>query len=192
MNSRTKATLIAILIVVLGGFALYTSYYKAPAPIVVEDIQYGTDPIVPQTLVIPKLGIEAVVEHLGKNAVGNMSVPKKYEDVSWYEPGYKPGEQGNAAIAGHVDNSLGLHGVFFNLKEIEVGDDVFVKDEAGNTLRFRVTDKKIYEYESAPLSDIFGKTEKKRLNLITCIGEWDSRAKTYRERLIVHTELVEG
>lgn len=194
MKMKQKKVLYLILIlVVLGTGAYFVNYYFVSEPYVAleENAVYSTDPLIPNTLIIPKLKIEAPVEHLGKNAAGNMAVPKKYDEVSWYSPGFAPGEKGNAAIAGHVDNSLGLHGVFYNLHTLVVGDDVYIRDESGKTSHFKVVDIKRYEYNSAPLGEIFGTSDKKRLNLITCIGEWDASVKSYRERLIVHTELVE-
>jgi hypothetical protein len=54
--------------------------------------------------------------------------------------------------------------------------------------QFVVVDKKRYPYDTTALDDVFGPTSKQRLNLITCIGEFDQNAGTHSERLVVFTE----
>jgi len=49
---------------------------------------------------------------------------------------------------------------------------------------------KLLPYNSEPQVEIFGPTDKKRLNLITCNGEWIQSLKTYSDRLVVFTEQI--
>ncbi|WP_142953504.1 class F sortase [Bacillus sp. es.034] len=44
--------------------------------------------------------------------------------------------------------------------------------------------------KTAPLRKIFGPTEKRMLNLITCTGYFDHDIHNYVERLVAYTELV--
>ncbi|ACZ41485.1 peptidase C60 sortase A and B [Thermobaculum terrenum ATCC BAA-798] len=136
-----------------------------------------------------RLDVDAAVEYVGLTPDGAMDVPKKWEDVAWYRLGPVPGQQGNAVIAGHLDSTTGP-AVFWKLKDIRIGDVVSVIDEDGHKINFKVTKIQSYFDEDAPLYDIFGPTDKSRLNLITCDGSWDPKAKRYDKKLVVFTEKI--
>jgi len=146
----------------------------------------------PKHLLIPKLNIDADVQHLGITKNGNMAAPSNFTDVSWYKLGTVPGKVGSAVIAGHEDNAISLDGVFKHLEDLKVGDDVYVVGENGEKLHFHVTGSKIYPYNlsGAELEKIFSAKDKARLNLITCTGVWLKEAKTNDNRLVIYTELV--
>jgi LPXTG-site transpeptidase (sortase) family protein len=143
----------------------------------------------PARLIIPALDIDAVVQHVGRNAKGSMAVPTNYTDVGWYRQGPRPGQSGSAVIDGHVNNGLGLSGVFERLHELKAGDDVYVRREDGTRIHFVVTGSRSYPYTEAPTEVIFNPAGSERLNLITCDGDWLPEAKTYDERLVVFTKL---
>ena len=150
--------------------------------------------IVPVKILIPRLDIEAKIQAVGKTTAGNMgtsSGTNKYNEVAWYKGGASPGEIGNAVIAGHLDNGYGLSAVFKRLSDLEVGDSIFTVDSAGAVSQFRVIKKAFYGLDSAPLSDIFGYSNRANLNLITCDGAWISSERQYDKRLVVYTTLVE-
>ncbi len=142
----------------------------------------------PSQLTIPKLSIQAPIEKTGLTNDGQMGVPDNGNDVAWFEPGTKPGNEGNAVIAGHVDDKEGP-AVFYNLHKLDKGDEIFVSDESGNVLTFVVTNKEAYPREDAPLREIFGPTFDHQLNLITCTGLFDRQNKTHEGRLVVYTKL---
>ncbi|HUO50200.1 MAG TPA: class F sortase [Candidatus Paceibacterota bacterium] len=144
----------------------------------------------PARLIIPSIGINAAIQNAGINAQGNMQVPSNFTDVAWYKYGAVPGQVGSAVIDGHVDNGLGLDGVFKHLADVNVGDDVFVQTRGGQQLHFVVTDIEVYPYTQAPSLLIFGQKDAARLNLITCDGTWVKGKDTYNERLVVFTRLV--
>ena len=84
-------------------------------------------PGVPVRLKIPSIKVDAAVEHVGLTADGAMDVPKDYDNTAWYRLGPRPGEPGNAAIAGHVDSSKkNGRAVFWDLTKLKPGDEVFV------------------------------------------------------------------
>ncbi len=144
----------------------------------------------PLSLSIPIINVEANVVSVGKTRGGNMAVPEKYEDTGWYRYGYGPGTAGNSVIAGHLDNGGGKPAVFYDLGKLRIDDRVYVTNEAGEKLEFKVTGMSLYDYKNAPLELIFGPTDKIRLNLITCDGVWLPAEKIYDERLVVFTEFV--
>lgn len=146
--------------------------------------------IKPSSLSIPKLDLEAPIKEFGLDRKGNMELPDNGKDVAWFEPGFQPGEKGNAVLAGHVDDEK-KPAVFFELNELEPGDEIQLQDEDGTILTFVVREKVAYQKDDAPLRTIFGPGEKRMLNLITCTGYFDREIHNYVERLVVYTELVE-
>ncbi len=146
--------------------------------------------LTPLSLLIPELGIDASVEHVGVNARGTMAVPSSYGTVAWYKEGTKPGDIGNAVIAGHLDNSLGLSGIFESLNRLTIGDTLSVAGENGERLTFVVKEIAVYKASEAPAQVIFGGDSTSRnLVLITCNGAWDGNARSYDKRLVVIAEL---
>lgn len=131
--------------------------------------------------------MDAKVEPFGLDSSGAMEVPEDGETVAWFEPGTKPGSNGNAVFAAHVDDYTGP-AVFFDLKELNPGDEVHVND-GERTLTFVVTHKEAYPYNEAPLRKIYGPSNKQRLNLITCTGLYDRKTNNHEQRLVVYTEL---
>ena len=146
-------------------------------------------PLVPESLSIPSIGVTAQVEKVGKKIDGSMATPQKFEDVAWYSLGSKPGEAGNAVIAGHVNNALTKTGVFEHLGSVKLGDMVSVSDAQGHTLRYKVTDIEEYPADAAPAASIFAVSGPSQLVLITCDGEWVSKDKTFSKRLVVFAQL---
>lgn len=146
----------------------------------------------PARLRVPKLGIDAFVQYVGVNAKGNMAAPSNFADVGWYKYGTVPGFLGSAVITGHVDNALGLPGVFKDLGEMHIGDEFFVETASGEEKRFRVVEVQAYPYTLVPLKVLFSRSDLPRLNLITCSGKWLQGERSYDERLVVYAELVSG
>lgn len=146
--------------------------------------------ITPHRLIIPSLHIDAPVTPVGKNRVGNMAVPEDYDTVAWYKPGYQPGEVGNAVLAGHLDDSLGRAGVFEQLGKLEIGETFSIVNKEGEELTFRVTEKNVYDYRTAPLEEIFGPSDTSSVHLISCQGEWLNELNTYRDRTVITGEFV--
>jgi sortase (surface protein transpeptidase) len=143
----------------------------------------------PQTLIIPSLGLQAYVENVAKTPNGAMDVPSRSEDVAWYRLGPRPGEPGNAVIAGHLDTDKGP-AIFEKLHTLVPGDAIEVRDDAGITRHFRVTRTVTYDLDTAPITEIFGKADGIYLNLITCGGKWNEQRKRYEERVVVYTEVI--
>lgn len=159
-----------------------------PTEIEVREVSEGDHPI---RLRIPHLEIDAHVQEVGTNALGNMAAPNNFTDVGWYRYGTPPGFLGSAVMTGHVDNALALAGVFKHLKELQIDDDVYVTKKEGGELHFKVTEIQTYPYDMVPLDTLFSRHDVPRLNLVTCSGMWLSHERSYDERLIIYTELVD-
>jgi len=147
-------------------------------------------PLVPVHIRVPSIGVNAAVEAVGVKADGAMATPTRLADVAWYSPGSKPGNKGSAVFAGHVNNSVGLPGVFSKLSEIEVGDPIIVEGSHGERLQYEVVETATYPADQAPKEEIFKTTGPSQLVLITCEGDWDSTERTYEDRLVVVARLL--
>lgn len=146
-------------------------------------------PFVPMRLVAPSIGIDAQVEQVGLNQSGNMRAPTSVSTVAWYKDGPRPGESGNTVIAGHLNNAIGLSGVFERLGDLRVGDTVTVEGQSG-TARYIVRALTVYDAEAAPTERIFATEGPSMLILITCDGAWDHGTRSYDKRLVVEAELL--
>jgi sortase (surface protein transpeptidase) len=144
----------------------------------------------PVRLKIPSVGIDAAVENVGLTEDGAMESPQDYFDVGWYQLGYRPGQVGNAVMAGHIDSAKFGAAVFYPIRSLKPGALVYVIDEEGFEIAFRVMGVTVYPDSDAPISDIFGPADTANLNLITCVGTFDRSAGQYDQRLVVYTTLV--
>ena len=143
-------------------------------------------------LVVTSVGINAHMENVGIDSAGNMDVPPHLAYVGWYEYGTQIGDVGSAVIAGHVDNGLGFPAVFFKLKQLKVGDDVFVTANRTDQLHFVVTDVSNYPLVTAPSDSIFNdKSGDRIIRLITCDKVMRSDGTYgYDNRIVVTAKLV--
>jgi sortase A len=146
--------------------------------------------VVPTSLSIPAIEVNTEVMNVGLLENGQMGVPSDFMKVGWFKPGAMPGERGNSVLAGHVDSKTGP-AIFFYLNKLEKGDEVIVTGENGEKLTFIVRDKKVFPKDNAPVSEIFGYTSRRMLNLITCTGTFDRNQGGHIDRLVVYTELKE-
>lgn len=145
----------------------------------------------PILLSIPSIGITAPVEQVGLDEYKRMDVPKDVNNVGWYNLGFKPGEKGNAVMAGHLDTQTGAPAIFFNLAQLNIGDTIYVTDEQGKKYIFKVVDKQTYDTDNVPLVYIFGESAIPRLNLITCEGIFNTELRNYSKRTVIYSELVD-
>ena len=148
-----------------------------------------TPALVPVTLIIPKLKIQAPVEQVGLTPTNNMDVPKDAADAAWYMHGPKPAEEGNAVISAHYDTPTGKPALFYYLNKLEVGDGVEVISNNAVHSTFVVTEKSTIPYDTFPNEFVFKSKPGRNLNLITCSGIWDPRKKIYSDRIVVYTTL---
>lgn len=149
------------------------------------------DEALPVHLRVPSVAIDAPIEQVGTLANGAMGTPiqNPWVDAGWYSDGPHPGAQGSAVIDGHLDRPGGSAAVFWYLRNVHVGDAVYVTEKDGQQLRFHVTRIAYYTPQDAPLQDIFGNSSGIYLNLITCAGDWIPDQHQTTLRLVVYTTL---
>jgi LPXTG-site transpeptidase (sortase) family protein len=145
----------------------------------------------PARLFIPAIGINASIEKVDVTSDGDLAVPTQnpWEDVGWYESGPYPGEHGSAVIDGHLDRPGGYPAVFWQLRDLQVGNKVIVIDTYGKTFRFHVTGIVFYSPQDAPIEQIFANNSGIYLNLITCAGDWIASQHQTTLRLVIYTTL---
>jgi sortase A len=143
---------------------------------------------IPSRLQIPKINVDAPVEQVGLDSQGRMGVPKVAADVAWYDLGPKPGQAGDAAIAGHLDWTTGP-AVFWHLSDLKVGDSIQVLSADGTKLEYRVALVRSVAYNSTP-PHVFDTSGNPQLTLITCAGTWDKQHGTYTNRLVINADPV--
>ncbi len=156
-------------------------------PTKIPEAVYG----IPKTLQIAKINVNSPVESVGQDQQKAMDVPKDSDDAGWYDLGVKPGEKGSAVLDGHLDKSSGAPAVFWNVSKLEVGDKIIVRDDLGHDHTFAVTEKAQYPYNDFPLQKVFGATDKRMLNLISCNGQWNTATKNYSHRTVIYSQLAE-
>jgi sortase (surface protein transpeptidase) len=143
----------------------------------------------PARLTIDRIGVDARVVAVGVAADGTMEVPAA-QDVGWYRFGPAPGAPGSAVLAAHVDFD-GEEGAFFRLRELGPGDAVVVTAADGGTQRYVVTERRQVPKLDLTDSGVFDRTGPPRLTLITCGGEFDRDARSYRDNVVI-TAAPEG
>jgi len=145
----------------------------------------------PVEISIPAQGIDAPVERVGLLTNGAMAVPQFVSDAGWLESGSAPGSVGNAVIGGHLDGITGQPGAFWALGRLRSGDAIIVTTASGRQLRFAVVRTGRYDRQAVPLVAVFGPSKEANLNLLTCAGPYLQDHRTYRDRLVVYTRLVD-
>lgn len=157
---------------------------------VVKNEKQAEEGIIPTHIQIPSIDVDAVIESVGVLDNGEMGVPEDPLKAGWFEPGTQPGNRGNVVIAGHVDSHTGP-AVFYHLDEMKKGDEITVTDKSGEEKTYVVQKLESYPQYNAPIEQIFGSTNEKRLNLITCTGEFIRDKGGHQDRLVVYSTLKE-
>ena len=92
-------------------------------------------------------------------------------------------------LAAHVDWKH-EKGVFDDLRKLKPGDEVTVDRNDGIRANFRVSRVAQYPKNSFPTDEVYGDVEGPQLRLITCGGEFNPGAKSYRDNIVVYADLV--
>jgi hypothetical protein len=143
----------------------------------------------PVALIIPDIGVQTRLIHLGLTASGALQVPPTTAVAGWYTGSSRPGAIGPAVIAGHIDSYVGP-GIFFRLSQLRPGDHVYVRRADGTLVDFRVTAVRSYAKDRFPTLAVYGPTPDAELRLITCGGTFDPQLKSYLSNTVVYAVQV--
>lgn len=159
----------------------------------------GPPPAVPVRLSIPRLYVDAPIVALGVNEDDIPEVPNTGEEVAWYDFSASPGRDNNAVLSGHVDwrtrNGDPIPGVFYRLREAEIGDALQIDLEDGTVVQYRVTGNVATKFDDPNVLKAMGPASKDVVTLITCGGTWfndpsSAYGGNYSHRIIVRAERV--
>ncbi len=194
-----------LLIVALLGFILFVVFFlnfipknstQGSSELFVENVavlssQEQVSVGLPVRLKIPSINVNSSIEYVGLTSDGAMDVPEDRNEVAWFDIGPRPGEEGNAVIAGHYGWENNIPAVFNDLHKLVIGDQILVEDDKGVIITFVVRKIRTYDKDEVIL-DVFDSNNGKgsRLNLITCTGDWNEAEETRSDRLIIYTDKV--
>jgi sortase A len=193
---KKSLTLVGLLLLIPTTVGFCAVLYDALHPAEENEIEIAQEMapgpgVLPSKLVIPRLEIKGDIQKVGINIHGNVSAPASYYTIGWYKLGPKPGAAGISLLDGHVNNGLGLNGVFADLDKIQKGDKIEILSADGSTLHFTVYATSTLDYTSR-LSDLtpLHKGEGSEIALMTCEGHWVQASKTYDKRIVVLAKLT--
>src|SRR3989304_6581401 len=154
----------------------------------------------PARIAIPSIGVDAAVQAMGRDSQNYPAVPDSGSDVAWDTFTAPPGRGNNAVFSGHVDwyywGEPG-EGVFYHLRELQIGDEITVGLKDGPQLRYRVTGNVAVAYDDPDIGRVMDPTSSDVVTLITCGGTWlrdysNPNGGNYSHRVVVRAERVSG
>lgn len=150
----------------------------------------GLERSVPERIRIPRIAVDAPFMGLSVGPSGMLDAPPPDDRnlVGWWQEGVTPGELGTSIVAGHVDTRTGP-AVFLLLPTLKAGDTVDIVREDGSTATFVVDSVENFSKASFPNDRVYADTPDAQLRLITCGGEYDRKAKDYKENVVVFAHL---
>jgi len=148
----------------------------------------AVDSAPPERLRVPWLGIDIAVGRLGLDSRGALEVPPEADEIGWFEEGTTPGLPGAAVFTGHVDSQEGP-GVFYNLALLPQGAEIYVERADGSELVFEVRHVAAYPKEKLPTARVYS-SPTPTVRLVTCGGDWDDDAQSYRDNVVAYAQLV--
>ena len=144
------------------------------------------------SLEAPTIGVDAPLVAVGfvesGRYAGQMEVPADVAEIGWYEYGGTFGA-GNTVLAGHISRP-GERGVFYSLKDLQLGDPVIVKADS-RAVTFTVTRVAAYPKTEFPAEDVFIGDGTPALVLVTCGGVFDQGVRSYVDNVIVWLEATD-
>ncbi|MDA3624704.1 class F sortase [Saccharopolyspora sp. WRP15-2] len=150
-----------------------------------EVLEPVPDGEVPQRIRMPSVGVDAPVQPVLLGPDQQLDVPESPAVVGWWSAGAAPGSRaGTVVLAGHVDTRSAGPGAFFEVADLNPGEIVEVIS-ASRTTRYRVEALRSYPKDFLPM-DVFERTGRPRLVLITCGGRFDDGIRQYEDNVVAY------
>jgi sortase (surface protein transpeptidase) len=155
-------------------------------PTASELANYIVAPTLPRYLIIPKLGVDALILPVGINVGGSLGTPDNVFNTAWYDESSKPGQKGAMLIDGHI-SSWTTHGVFYGLNTLLPGNIIDVQGGNGAIFTYKVVKTQVYDSNNVNMGAALSPIDptKPGLNLISCTGKVISGTSEFNERIIV-------
>jgi hypothetical protein len=140
---------------------------------------------------VSQAGVSAAVQRVDTGPGGVLELPADPGVTGWWVSGALAGEvYGSVVLAGHIDSRERGVGFFARLLETAPGDRI---ELSGAGLGQAYVVRSNAEVDKDALStgtDIFDRTVKGRLVLLTCTGTFDPRTRHYDHNLVVIADPV--
>lgn len=160
-------------------------------PVVTEVAQYIVAPDKPRYLMIPKVGVDARIISVGLDDQGALKTPANIYDTAWFNQSSLPGQTGAMLIDGHV-SSWKAHGVFFNIKNLVVGDVIKIQRGDDTVFKYEVVKVQFYDADNVDMvaATMSADANRPGLNLITCTGDIIAGTYLFTQRVVVFAVLI--
>ncbi|MDQ0797856.1 class F sortase [Streptomyces sp. B1I3] len=145
----------------------------------------------PERISIRDIAVDAPFTPLSIGSSGRLDAPPADDKnlVGWFKDGATPGERGTSVVAGHVDTKTGP-AVFLYLRTLKKGSAVDITREDGVVATFKVDTVETFSKADFPSDRVYDDNGTAQLRLITCGGEYDKRAKDYKDNVVVFAHLA--
>lgn len=152
---------------------------------------YTVGPTLPRYILIPKLGVKAIVRPLGLTAAGALEAPDNIYDTGWFNGSAKPGQPGVTVIDGHV-SSWTAKGVFHDLVTLKIGDQIQIQRGDGALINYQISKSQTYTNTAVDMNAVLNPINPKKsgLNLITCTGEVIKGTNEFNKRVVVFAQQI--
>jgi hypothetical protein len=161
-----------------------------PAPVSLSQARREPAVASPERISIPAIKLSASIVPVDLQPDGSLAAPENFSLAGWYTGATVPGEPGPSVIVGHVDSYRGP-AVFFRLHELVPGQPIVITTTDNTTRTFIVERLGQYSREHFPTAEVYGSTSLRALRLITCGGQFDPVARSYRDNIVVFARLAE-
>jgi len=142
----------------------------------------------PTRLVIPAIGVTTPLIRLGLTPAGSLQAPASATVAGWYTGSPRPGAIGSSVIGGHIDSRHGP-AVFFRLRLLRPGNQIYVRRADGTIAVFRVYAVQQYPKARFPTGSVYGPAPGAQLRLITCGGTFDPATGHYLGNIVVYATM---
>lgn len=154
-----------------------------------EPVVLADEEPTPVGIRIPAIGVDASMIPLGLRADRSIEVPEDFAQTGWWADGPEPGEPGPAVVLGHVDSRSGP-AVFFDLRNLQPGDEVVIDRADGTSVVYQVDRLEQHPKDDFPTDAVYGPTSDVQLRLVTCGGEFDRSVRSYDDNIVVFASLA--
>ncbi|MET9022711.1 sortase [Actinopolymorpha sp. NPDC004070] len=125
---------------------------------------------------IGAIDVAAPLVAVGNAPDGTIGVPpaEKPYLAGWYKYSVTPGRPGRTVILGHLDSRFGRRhtAVFYRLGALSRGQKVAVRRADGIVVEYVIDGASLQSKANLPIGQIYGKSERSELRLITCGGTY--------------------
>lgn len=170
-----------------------------PQDFVADPNSWPTGPK-PVSISVPRIDVDAPIVELGfEPGTNTPAVPTTGYEAAWYDFNPAPGLGYNALFSGHVDWQTAAHspipGVFYRLRELQIGDEILVTLEDGQTIQYRVTGNVAAAFDDPNVLKAMAPAKKDVITILTCGGQWEpnpyeENGGNYTHRIVVRAERV--